>query len=103
MNTGDSMIERKLLTDGEAHAKVGEIPGWALRPGWLVRDFKFADFAQAFAFMTRVAALAEGMNHHPDWSNVYNRVSISLNTHDLGGVSTWDFELARQINGVEKA
>jgi 4a-hydroxytetrahydrobiopterin dehydratase len=94
------MVERKLLMDAEANAKLGEIPGWFLRPGWLVREFKFASFVEAFGFMARVALLAERMNHHPDWSNVYNKVSISLNTHDLGGISTWDFELARQINEV---
>lgn len=92
------MVERKALTDAEAHARLNEVPGWSIRPGWLVRDFKFGSFVEAFGFMSRVALLAERMNHHPDWSNVYNKVSISLNTHDLGGLSTWDFELARQIN-----
>lgn len=94
------MVERKLLMDAEANAKLVEVPGWSLRPGWLVREFKFGSFVEAFGFMARVALLAERMNHHPDWSNVYNKVSISLNTHDLGGISTWDFELARQINAV---
>jgi 4a-hydroxytetrahydrobiopterin dehydratase len=94
------MVERKALTDAEAKTRLGEIPGWSVQPGKLVREFKFASFVEAFGFMSRVALLAERMNHHPDWSNVYNRVSIALNTHDLGGLSTWDIELARQINEV---
>ncbi len=92
------MIERRALTLAETQARLGEIPGWALQGGKLVRDFRFSTFVEAFGFMSRVALLAERLNHHPDWSNVYNRVSIALHTHDLGGLSTWDVELARQIN-----
>jgi 4a-hydroxytetrahydrobiopterin dehydratase len=94
------MIERRALSVAEAQARLGEIPGWALQGGKLVREFRFGTFVEAFGFMTRVALLAERLNHHPDWSNVYNRVSIALHTHDLGGLSTWDVELARQINEV---
>jgi 4a-hydroxytetrahydrobiopterin dehydratase len=97
---GAKMVERRALTEAEATAKLGGIPGWSLQSGKLVRDFKFTTFVTAFGFMSRVALLAERMNHHPDWSNVYNRVTIALHTHDLGGLSTWDFELARQINEV---
>ena len=61
---------------------------WDERDGALHRDFEFADFTEAFAFMTRVAFIAERLGHHPDWSNVYNRVSISLSTHDAGNVVT---------------
>ena len=74
------------------------VPGWELKNNALEREFKFKDFAEAFAFMTRVAALAEKANHHPDWSNVYNRVTIRLSTHEAGGVTGKDLELAQQIN-----
>ena len=63
---------------------------------------KFANFIEAFAFMTKVAIIAEGMNHHPEWSNVYAQVKIQLTTHDLGGVSNLDLELAKQINSLFK-
>jgi len=60
-----------------------------------VREFVFADFAEAFAFMTQVALAAEKRNHHPEWANVYNRVNVVLCTHDAGGLTALDFELAR--------
>lgn len=66
----------------------GEAAGWIEADGRLTREFRFADFSEAFAFMTRVALLAERQSHHPDWSNVYNRVTISLTTHDAGNVVT---------------
>jgi 4a-hydroxytetrahydrobiopterin dehydratase len=91
-------MERRRLSDGEAQAALAELPGWALREGKLQRSFRFSDFVQAFGFMAQVALLAERMNHHPDWSNVYNRVEIALSTHDLGGLSTYDVELARGIS-----
>jgi 4a-hydroxytetrahydrobiopterin dehydratase len=64
----------------------------------LVREFSFKDFSQAFAFMTRVALLAEKADHHPDWSNSYNKVRIALSTHDAGGVSQKDLDLAQAID-----
>lgn len=66
----------------------------------IVREFAFPDFVHAFAFMTRVALEAEKRNHHPDWSNVYNRVTIALTTHDAGGLTERDFELARAIDAA---
>jgi len=66
----------------------------------LKRQWQFSDFSEAFAFMTRVALLAESMQHHPNWSNVYNRVTIELTTHDLGGLSNLDAELARSIDAL---
>ncbi len=72
---------------------------WTEESGKLCRDFKFKDFSEAFAFMTRVAFLAEKQNHHPDWSNVYNTVHIALNTHDAGGAITdKDHKLASAID-----
>jgi 4a-hydroxytetrahydrobiopterin dehydratase len=70
------------------------------RRGAISREFVFDDFAQAFAFMTRVALEAEKRDHHPEWSNVYNRVSITLTTHDAGGLTERDFELARVIDAA---
>lgn len=66
----------------------------------LTRRFKFTDFSAAFAFMTRVALLAEKMDHHPEWSNVYNRVDIALTTHDAGGLSARDVNMATAIEGL---
>lgn len=74
--------------------------GWTVRDGKLHRDFKFSDFAHAFGFMTTAAILIEKMNHHPEWSNVYNRVSVDLVTHDAGGITSNDVELAKLLNGI---
>jgi 4a-hydroxytetrahydrobiopterin dehydratase len=74
------------------------LPNWHLVDGRLQRDLVFADFVEAFAFMTKVALIAEAMNHHPEWSNVWNRVSIDLITHDIGALSNLDLELARRID-----
>ena len=71
---------------------------WQVGDERLKRQWQFSDFSEAFAFMTRVALLAESMQHHPNWSNVYNRVTIELTTHDLGGLSNLDAELARSID-----
>ena len=81
-------------------AETVQIPkGWSHTKDMLNRDFAFADFSAAFGFMTRVAMLAEQANHHPNWSNVYNSVSISLTSHDEGNLVTdKDIELAKQIN-----
>jgi 4a-hydroxytetrahydrobiopterin dehydratase len=80
-----------------------ELPAWrfsAERGGTIRRDFVFADFVQAFAFMTRVALVAEKHDHHPEWSNVYNRVSITLTTHDAGGLTARDIALARAADAA---
>ena len=77
------------------------LPGWqfsADRGGLISRDFTFTDFAEAFAFMARVALWAEKHDHHPEWSNVYNRVRVTLTTHDASGVSMKDIELARLMD-----
>jgi len=74
---------------------------WKEENDCLVKEFKFPDFRTAFAFMTRVAFEAEAMNHHPDWCNVYNRVTIRLNTHDAAGkVTEKDHSLAKRIDGI---
>ena len=71
---------------------------WTETPQGLQRTFRFADFSAAWAFMNRVALLAEAQDHHPEWSNVYNRVSINLTTHDCQGLSARDLRLARDID-----
>jgi 4a-hydroxytetrahydrobiopterin dehydratase len=88
------------LTDADRDAALGDLPDWSLRADGLAisRDFRFADFSEAFAFMTRVALLAEKADHHPEWSNVYNRVSVTLTTHDAGGLSARDVTMAHKIN-----
>lgn len=93
-------MEMARLTDAEREAALAMLPEWSLRDDGLAirRDVKFADFNAAFAFMTRVALHAEKKDHHPDWSNVYNRVSITLTTHDAGGLSTRDVEMAGYID-----
>jgi 4a-hydroxytetrahydrobiopterin dehydratase len=95
------MSERKKLTDAELAAAMADLPGWTIVGGKLHKEFGFADFNEAFGFMTRVALIAERMNHHPDWSNVYNRVVINLVTHDLGGISDLDLEFARKLEATQ--
>lgn len=70
---------------------------WAIKEGQLIKEFKFHDFIEAFGFMTQVALHAEKINHHPDWSNSYNRVVVLLSTHEVGGISDKDFKLANAI------
>jgi len=90
------------LTSSETAALLAEFPGWTLREDGLAieRMFEFADFNAAFGFMTRVALYADKVDHHPEWSNVYNRVRITLTTHDAGGLSTRDAAMARTIEGM---
>jgi len=77
------------------------VPGWKEVDNCLCRDFEFADFSRAFAFMTRVALLAEHSEHHPNWANIYNKVSIQLTTHDAGNsVTGKDYGLALSINQI---
>ena len=77
-----------------------DVPGWDTTGDKLHRDFEFQDFVEAFGFMSRVALLAEKANHHPDWSNSWNKVSIDLTTHDAGGLTDNDRDLARAINDL---
>jgi 4a-hydroxytetrahydrobiopterin dehydratase len=85
--------------EGEAlSAAVAGLEGWSLREGKLHREFRFSDFVTAFGFMTRVALVAESLDHHPEWSNVYSRVSVDLTTHDAGGITASDVELAQRMN-----
>jgi 4a-hydroxytetrahydrobiopterin dehydratase len=90
----------KKLTSREVAEAATRLPGWQVVSGRLHREFVFEDFEAAFAFMTRVAALAEDRDHHPDWSNVYNRVTIDLETHDSGGITEKDCDLASAIESA---
>lgn len=89
------------LTDPERDALLAELPEWSLREDGLaiVRTFRFADFSEAWAFMNRVALHAEKADHHPEWFNVYNRVEVTLTTHDAGGLSSRDAATARAMEG----
>lgn len=91
------------LQNPELSAALGQAPRWRHTPergGTLSRSFRFADFGQAFAFMSAIAEEAQRRNHHPEWSNVYNRVDITLTTHDAGGLTRRDFELAAAIDAL---
>lgn len=94
------MADVQKLSEAEITARLPEIQGWELIDGTLRKTFTCGSFVQAFGFMSSVALLAEAMNHHPEWSNVYNRVTIALNTHDVGGISDLDFSLAKKIEDV---
>ena len=90
------------LTGDARNQALAALPTWTLVPGrdGISRDFAFKDFNEAFGFMTRVALAADRMDHHPEWSNVYNRVSIVLSSHDAGGLTERDMALARFIDGL---
>jgi 4a-hydroxytetrahydrobiopterin dehydratase len=88
------------LEESEIRRRLAETPGWQLEEGNLVRELRFANFVDAFGFMTSVALVAERMNHHPDWSNVYNTVRIRLSTHDAGGITDKDFALASAVSDL---
>lgn len=91
----------KPLTPEEITAARGGLPGWSHDQDSLTKTFKFHTFREAIGFMVRVAFEAESMNHHPDWSNVYNQVVVRLNTHDVGGkVTQNDVELAQRIQKI---
>jgi 4a-hydroxytetrahydrobiopterin dehydratase len=90
----------KKLTEAEVKERLSEIQGWTLQGGKLHRDFECKDFVTAFGNMTRAALVAEAMNHHPEWFNVWNKVVIDLNTHSVGGISDLDFKLAAKINEI---
>ncbi len=92
------LMER--LDATQISALATELPNWRVQGERLHRDLQFKSFVEAFGFMAQVALLAESKNHHPNWSNVYNRVSIDLTTHDLGGLSRLDVELATAIDGL---
>ncbi len=88
------------LDPDAVEAALEALSGWTHADGQLHREFRFENFVEAFGFMTRAALVAESMDHHPDWSNVYNRVTVELSTHDAGGITRLDLELAEKMNGL---
>ncbi len=92
------MVEK--LDDAQRAELAAQLPLWALDGDHLRRSLRFRDFSEAFAFMARVALLAEQQDHHPEWFNVYNRVDIALTTHDAGGLSLRDLKLAKAIDAL---
>lgn len=88
------------LEPNEIEKRLEALPDWRREGDAIVREFKFPDFVSAFGFMTKVALLAEKLDHHPDFQNVYSRVRIALSTHDAGGITELDFRLATSISKV---
>ena len=93
-------MSRGKLSKQEIAAGLRKLGGWSMVKGSLHRMFEFKDFTQAFGFMKRVALVAGRMDHHPDWSNAYNKVTIDLSTHSVGGLTKNDFELAGKIQKI---
>jgi 4a-hydroxytetrahydrobiopterin dehydratase len=90
------------LSEQEIQARLGKLAGWTVSQGKLHREYKFADFVHAFGFMASAAVQAEAQAHHPEWSNVWNRVTVDLTTHDAGGITAKDFELAAAMESIAK-
>lgn len=90
----------KKLADAEVQQRLAQVNGWTVQDGKLHKEFQFDTFVTAFGFMTQLALIAESMNHHPEWFNVYNRVTIDLMTHDAGGISELDFEWASRADAL---
>jgi 4a-hydroxytetrahydrobiopterin dehydratase len=95
-------LEMKKMTDAEIAAALPKLAGWTLKGGKLHREYKFKDFKQAMDFMQSAAAKIDKLNHHPDWANVYDKVTVDLNTHDAGGITAKDFELGELLEGLSK-
>jgi 4a-hydroxytetrahydrobiopterin dehydratase len=89
-----------ILSETQIREALASLPGWALAGGKLHRDYQFADFVHAFGFMATAAIAIEARNHHPEWSNVWNRVAVDLTTHDAGGITQKDVDLARTLEAL---
>ena len=94
------MPKQPKLTDAEIQSALADLAGWSVASGKLHREYKFADFVHAFGFMATSAIAIEAMNHHPEWSNVWNRVTVDLMTHDSGGITELDVKLARKLEAI---
>src|SRR5579885_2718513 len=88
------------LTGDELSSVLQQLKDWSVQAGKLHREYRFPDFAHAFGFMTTAAIEIEKRNHHPEWLNVYNRVTVDLSTHDAGGITAKDVELAKLLNRI---
>lgn len=96
------MTSAKLLSADELDRVLPSLDGWNVQNGKLHRQFQFKSFVEAFGFMSSLALVAEAMGHHPEWFNVYNRVTIDMTTHDAGGITNLDLEFARKANELAK-
>jgi len=94
------MARPPLIEESVIVGWLGDNPQWERDGVVLKRQIMFADFSEAFAFMTRVAMVAESLDHHPNWANVYNTVDIAVTTHDVGGITKLDTELADAVNAI---
>lgn len=91
-------MRRVPLSQSELESRLAELPGWQYANGRIVKRFQFKSFVEAFGWMASVALVAEKLDHHPDWKNVYSGVDVELHTHDAGGVTDFDIELAKRMN-----
>jgi 4a-hydroxytetrahydrobiopterin dehydratase len=94
------MAQTAKLSDSEIQAALKRLPGWKISNGKLHREYQFLDFALAFGFMATAAIAIEAIGHHPEWSNVWNRVTVDLSTHDAGGITSKDVNLAEKLEGI---
>lgn len=94
------MAEPALLTDAEIEALLAAHPGWSRQSGRLERNFEFTDFSEAFGFITRIALLAERQFHHPEWTNVYGTVTVTIVDHELGGISSRDRTFVERVDAI---
>ncbi len=88
------------LSSEQISEELKNLPGWSIKDEKLHKDFEFGDFNEAFGFMTRAAMHIEKMNHHPEWFNVYNKLTVDLTTHDAGGITENDINLAKILNSL---
>lgn len=93
-------MKNKKLSTSEIKLHLKELQGWKSANNFIQKDFEFKDFLEAFGFLSRIAVLSEKLNHHPNWSGVYNKVQIKLQTHDAGGITTKDIEMATKIEAL---
>lgn len=102
LSSQDYAMNAPVLSKTELDNALNQLPGWSIENGKLHRQFQFPSFIEAFGFMSSVALVAESAEHHPEWFNVYNRVTIDLTTHDSGGITQKDVDLARKANELAK-
>lgn len=89
-----------VLSASELEQRLSQLPNWEIKDGKLQRQFQFPDFVTAFGFMSSMALFSEAIGHHPEWFNVYNRVTVQLTTHDAGGITTKDIDWATKANSL---
>lgn len=92
-----------ILSDTQLEKHLKDLKEWKIKDGKLFKEFKFLDFDKAFEFMSLVAIMAEAMDHHPEWSNVYNKVEVNLITHSEGGITKLDIDLAQKIDAINNS